>query len=162
MNILLAVIAVAAVVFGPLVSIYISKRGAVLQLDIAKRQIRSQTVSASRQAWIDALRNDVSEYLSLLVEMSAYPPRAVELFSKIVLLETRVNLRLNRREKPHDDLSVRMTKSRRNARSVGDIAKGDSEALKQAVETSVNDVSEIRKLTSFILKQEWGRIKKGE
>lgn len=50
---IMALIALAAVVVGPAIS-----------LEIAKRQIRAQLVSTNRQKWIEELRSHVAQYVS--------------------------------------------------------------------------------------------------
>ena len=162
MEILAAVTALVAVVLSPAITFFVTRYTIKNQLDIAKRQIRSQTVSASRQAWIDALRNDVAEFMSLLVRITLRPSRGAELMPTIIMLEMRVNLRLNHHEKPHVDLSTRMQVAGLYAVSTGNIDQSDLEAVSQAGETLRDHLVEIRELTSLIVKQEWDRIKEGE
>lgn len=86
-KIVLAVVALIALVLGPLMQFKIAKRQVVIQEEIAKRQVVMQkeiaerqtetqqqiakrqiadSISSRRQVWIDELRRDASEYLALL------------------------------------------------------------------------------------------------
>ena len=159
MEILLAVTALVAVVLSPAITFIVTRYTVKNQLDIAKRQIHSQTVSASRQAWIDALRNDVAEYMSLITRASVRPSELPGMLPEIVMLQMRVQLRLNRSEKLHSDLANRMAGA---ASGIRKYSADDSEAMAQSVKRLTDDIAVIEKLTSSIVKQEWDRIKEGE
>ncbi len=91
-----ALIALVAVVVGPLV-----------MLKIADRQIRAQVLSANRQKWIDDLRCDLAEIIALFLglmtsklgsaDWAACAQRALE-------IESRIRLRMNPGEDEHQKL----------------------------------------------------------
>jgi hypothetical protein len=93
--------ALAATLISPFVSIY-----------VARRQIRATLVSANRQAWINALRDDLSEVFEILTDVR--PARLSEeekikyadKLSRARLLITRIRLRLNPQEEPSKALDA--------------------------------------------------------
>jgi hypothetical protein len=58
------VVAALAVLFGP-----------IIQLVIAKAQIRASVLSTNRQRWIDQLREQLAEFIMAVAELSAYHSR---------------------------------------------------------------------------------------
>lgn len=69
--------------------------------ELANKQVRSAVVSANRQKWIDAVRDDISEFVSELpVVRAAITPSAgkadrAAASRRIMLLYNRIRLRLN-------------------------------------------------------------------
>src|SRR5439155_18275459 len=96
-------IALVAVIVGPLI-----------QLRIAKKQIRSATVSANRQAWINTLRDNLATiraYSSDVRELRASYQQDPALTVKIqeearqaTILIAKVDLSLNPNERDHQEL----------------------------------------------------------
>jgi hypothetical protein len=91
--------------------------GIVVQSKMATRQIRATVVSANREAWINALREDVAEVISLvegyhrvqsivaLVEQKAESDRArADYRRRAELALTRIRLRVNETEQDAKDL----------------------------------------------------------
>ena len=62
-RLVLAIVAVVSVFFGPLMQWRIARRQAEIQSSIAARQI-ADNISSKRQAWIDGLRADAAEFLT--------------------------------------------------------------------------------------------------
>jgi hypothetical protein len=67
---LAAATALAAVVIGPLVTIYATNKQNETTLRVARDQISASTVSASRQKWIDSLRDTIAEFLAVAGQQS--------------------------------------------------------------------------------------------
>lgn len=76
----LAFVAVVAMIVGPVLQWRIAKRQTELQKSIAERQAELQrtiaqraaadNVSAKRQNWIDELRKDMSEFLTVVARLN--------------------------------------------------------------------------------------------
>lgn len=162
----------------------IAKRQLETQEQIAKRQVETEeriatrqaadNVSAKRQAWIDDLRNDAAELLSLLsrLEELRRPPPGIsaEVENKnseeCVAVDKRTNevgmrvwLRLNPNEDDHNEL-LALLKALTSAS--GDPNPHETEADRIA---SINRFWDARKITikhlQVILKKEWERVKTG-
>jgi DNA repair exonuclease SbcCD ATPase subunit len=126
------------------------------QLKIAARQSRASVVSASRQRWIDAIRDDVAEFLSLedayktlqaRLDPAAEKPETVmadeeALTRRRVLLRKRIELRLNPAKEHHQALlhALDMLMSAKAADPVREL--------------------DVRDKTKALLKQEWERVKR--
>ncbi len=135
------VIAALAVFFGPLI-----------QLSIAKRQIRATVLSANRQRWIDELRQLLAEFVTLAVELNTIArtgmysgQNTLDKTAKMQLCRTKIALMLNPAEKDHQLLLV----------LVGDAAKG----IHQAGYEDKTDIPAFIALSQSILKREWVRVK---
>lgn len=123
---------------------------------------KDQKTSEFRQAWIEGLRTDVSEYLSAAWSIwrevkhgDANKPmweRVRDHATEEARLATRINLRLNFREQPSKDLD--------------DKIKALTKSIQGWQATSFEDIKtasdEVEKATSIILKTEWERVKRGE
>lgn len=130
--------------------------GFFVQNRISSRQIRATVVSANRQTWIDALREDVSEILSILwaydTHMHAFNAAThaeqlerFELEQRANLVFTRIRLRLNPNEQPALDLI------------------GSLQALiRPRIARDAIVEERIVELTQGILKSEWSCAKRGE
>jgi hypothetical protein len=151
--ILSAVAAIAATVLAPAIAYYTSRT-----------QIRANLVSANRQAWINALRDDLAElfelftFLFLLRAGTFGGDQGVRLMmdkrSKIRLLTNRIRLRLNPKEEPSKLLLEAIDSLARVPH--GTAVSGEAEALfNQWMEAAVA-------AAQTILKSEWKRVKKGQ
>ena len=136
-----------------------------------KRTSKEAKVSEFRQAWIDALRNDISEVMGLLV--TTYEVDSVtnnELLYKanrsISALRARISLRLNMGEDESKDLIAALDHLHEVANDtvpppgLTDSArlahpKGKMKPLRDATEV-------ITKASQILLKKEWNRVKEGE
>jgi hypothetical protein len=130
---------------------------------------KEQKVSELRQAWIDALRNDISEYVGHLFSFraswaatSAAPPLSgdvgaafikeqVETIQKLETLATRILLRVNPSE--HNALVVLLQDADRIISSKKTLAESD--ALDMTIKAILTE-------SQKLLKREWERVKAGE
>lgn len=144
-----AVIALVAVVVGPIVSVYITKR-----------QIHASVVSSNRQKWIDNLRDQLSEVITSIRILSLH--RSLEKIEnselndrieKLVLLEAKINLLLNPNEADHKTLSGTIRKA---IDTIG--AGNEREKRMDAQELLKSLLSQ----SQFVLKREWERVKRGD
>lgn len=126
---------------------------------------KEQKVSEFRQAWIDALRNDISELISLVLltdDVKAYlaregrheeVPKYIidhhEDFAKLTACAVRIELRMN----PVEDADFLLL-----VRAVGTAPKnhsGDTDA-------TVEQAHKLLEASQVVLKREWRRVKRGE
>ena len=138
---LTAAAALAAAFLGPIATII-----------VGRRQIRANVVSANRQLWINALREDVAEFMEkeiqwkllfsphkdgqkVIVEDQA---KADEIMERIRFLSYRIELRLHPGEKDHDKL----------------IKLLDEAPTPPRIESLT---AEIKTVTQGILRREWKR-----
>jgi hypothetical protein len=149
-----AIVALTATILTPLVSFWITRQ-----------QIRATLVSANRQAWINALRDDLSELFEHLEWLFAltYDSRRgstvgeerykyrEERRSRIRLLINRIRLRINQGEKPSATLLSLIWKLHSLALQPGD---DEGEEFNDTMESAVSKSQEI-------LKAEWKQVKKG-
>jgi hypothetical protein len=135
--------ALAAILVSPFVT-----------LSVAKRQIRAQTISGNRQAWINSLRDDLAEFLSLVfsLRLKGIPSeRFLELAQRLRLVQSRIKLRLNPSEQDHVSLIALVERA-----VVLAIRANDTDASAAAKASD-----EIVDLSQSVLKREWERVKAG-
>lgn len=146
-----AVTALLAVLLGPLVSMWATQR-----------QSRVAVLAANRQAWINALRDLISEYVSIsgLMHAGDWSKRTEIEFDqkmeRLVLLSAKIRLMLNPKEDDHQRLNkilgdLILTIGGRAVAS----GKKDSEKARMLI-------SELVPLSQTILKREWERVKRVE
>ena len=141
--------------------------GPTVQLVIARRQIGANLISANRQRWIDALRDLISELISLLM-MGAYIKQGMalrdetvmaanaQLLQKIeraLLIKSKIRLLVNPNEGDH--------------RALLDAIESPFARLWQQERTDViaaveNDIESITRHAQGIFKREWARVKRGD
>jgi hypothetical protein len=158
-----AVTALSAVV-GPIVTAMVANRNVdtvirvarhqtTSALQVADRQVRAAVVSANRQKWIDALREDIAAFLT--ESDGARARLAVGTLSSVdvhaigrpmVLIFNRTRLRINPAEADHRELIALMDKV---------LDKIDSPQVK-LYEDGIAETSQ------RIFKKEWVRVKNGE
>jgi hypothetical protein len=138
-------VALAAVIVGPIVT-----------FKVAKRQI----VSPIRQKWIDELREILSEFLSecrkaiILYEGTGLlnaENMDNELFRKLLYLEQKLVLMLNPHEADHIELT--------------NIVKDITDNVQHGVDNFIEfgeKLAEATDLSQQILKKEWKRVKNGD
>lgn len=159
-----AATALVAVIMSPLVSWI-----------IAERQINASNVSSKRQVWIDELRRDVAEALTLISriqELMRPSPelnrdehldvfdRRMEAELRATELLIRIKLRLNPNERVHKDLEEALRKLR-NASP--DPALGETDEDRRALQRHfVSARDEVLTITQQILKSEWNRVRMGK
>ena len=185
-KIVLAVVALVALFLGPFMQFKIAKRQVMMQEEIAKRQTETQqqiatrqiadSISSMRQAWIDELRKDASEYLALLdriKELKRSVPGLCEedqkrnfdedasAIARARELGIRINLRLNPLEEEHNKLVRLLNALASHADTNPPITEKDEQsrsALNAYTKARSNVVSHLQ----TILKHEWERVKRGD
>ena len=145
--------ALLAVIVGPLI-----------QLSVAKRQIRSTTISANRQEWINRLRDDLATFwayaANVRVVRASYTndpvltAAAQEQARAAAILVNRIRLSINTSESDHRDL-VKFVERLWNIADSVVPTNPKSEAWEQAVTDLTNTARRI-------LKAEWQRVKRGD
>lgn len=155
------------IVFGTLVTTMISGVFVMLKLIVDKEQKTSEF----RQAWIDSLRNEIAEYISINNVM----------FSQLIYAA-----QIDKIENPHEDFLHEFIENHHDNLIKKEIAmnaihfrvnrKKDKNLLQSVYEIErywmgekefnimkINeDLEKLRKQTQKILKKEWERVKKGE
>jgi len=151
-SVLSLLIALLAVLVGPIVSWLIAKRQAQITLSIAKRH----TISPIRQEWIDKLRKHVAEIMSTshqyFVAHQGDPSEegkmiADEPFRKRLFLYREIELMLNHDEDDHKQLLRQLDKisfAIGELKTINEFSKG---------------VKEATRLAQKIFKDEWTRVK---
>ena len=144
-SIVSAVTALLAVIVGPIISIY-----------VAKKQVRANTVAVFRQQWIDSLREDLSQFLSLFEiiasNRSSFEPVSDDTNKDLVACRTRIALRLNPNEGDHASLVDFLFES-------CSVLFRDPTTDKEFDSTVRKRQEKIVALARPILKREWQRVK---
>jgi hypothetical protein len=146
-----AITALVAVVVGPLLSIY-----------VARKQINTEALSKNRQEWINKLRNELAELITIVMHVPpAYAANSInnqeaiakhgELTEKVEL----VKLLLNPKESDHQELVRLITSASIQVKDAINQRQGNAVKLEEVAERVV-------KQAQIILKREWERVKKGE
>jgi len=141
-------VAVLAVFVGPLISLRIARRQVMSSLEVANKQI----VAPMRQAWINNLRDILSEVSSSALHyfVAGFEDRTDDEYRRLTLLEHRVRLMLNPKEEDHKTLETLIrTMIASLERDKGNESDRDFIAAYEA---------EI-KLSREVLKREWDRVK---
>lgn len=180
-----ALVALVAVFLGPFMQHKIAKRQVQMQAEIADRQSETQrqiatrqiadSIASRRQTWIDELRSEAAEFLTLFTRLEElrrpshglseddqrknFEDMAVA-NSRASELGIRIKLRLNPKEKKHIDLTDLL-------RVLSDLCldpplnetQEQRKAAEKAFRTARDNV--IIQFQS-ILKHEWERVKRGE
>lgn len=184
-KVILGIVALISLVVAPCVQWKIAKQQAKLQEETAKRQANLQSeiahrqaadnVSSKRQNWIDELRKEVSEYLTLfgLLEDLRRPAAGLALegqkknFEQMVQanlrateLGIRIKLRLNPNEAEHNEL-VQLLWSL--AAACADPPPGETDEQREAARSQFRAIrGRIIVHVQSILKREWERVKAGQ
>jgi hypothetical protein len=145
-QILTTVIALLAVLFGPILSWLISRRQTTTSLAVANKQI----TAPMRQAWINALRDLTADLTSrsLHYYVAGYEDRSDAEYQQLTLLEHKIALMLNAAEPDHQQFeqSIRQMISSLGGGKVAD-----------TVFVEAHDRT--RALARVIFKREWNRVK---
>lgn len=131
------------------------------------RQIKSTTVSANRQDWINTLRNEISKFISsvhvvsfgLLEEVGFTPLDSKEKLADVFLIEAKIRLMLNPLEEDHQRLVETMHDCMFKA-SQAPLDDSDSKETK-SMEVR-NSTEELVSISQNVLKREWVRVKTGK
>lgn len=141
--------------------------GPVVTLTVARRQYNATVISASRQKWIETLRDTLAEFIALiraaLVVKSKWKdkwdrgrgpldadPAMLAMFERIVLSQSKIDLLINPTDADHQRLYETIETA---------ISRLGAEASLQA-ETQ-KDIQTITRLGQAILRREWQRVKIG-
>lgn len=184
-KVVLGSVALISLVVSPIVQWRISRKQALLQEQIANRQADLQAqiamrqaadnISAKRQVWIDDLRKEAAEYLTLFARLEELRRPALgisfedkkqnfddlmEANKRATELGIRIKLRLNPKEDEHNEF-VRLLGA------LADVCKDpppnetESQKTEAYRQFRVARDSIIAHLQT-ILKHEWERVKKGD
>jgi len=173
-KVVLGSVALISLVVSPIIQWRIARQQALLQAQIAKRQA-ADNISAKRQVWIDDLRKEVAEFLTLFARLEELRRPALDLSlddqrlnfdemadanKRATELGIRIKLRLNPKEDEHNEF-VRLIGL------LADVCKTPppyetesqrTEAIRQFGVARDNIIAHLQK----ILKHEWERVKKGD
>ena len=151
------IVAALAVFFGPLISWQLAKHQIKAANDLSKSQIASalltsnkQIIAPMRQAWINDLRELLSELLSSAFHyyVAGYEDRSDQEYQRVTHLEHKIKLMLNPKEEDHQRLEEHI----RNM-----IASIQQHT--QFVDDFPDLHDEIVSLSRQVLKREWDRVK---
>ncbi|MGB3552079.1 MAG: hypothetical protein WA993_15430 [Candidatus Binatus sp.] len=135
--------AFAAVVISPLIT-----------RSVTTRQIRAETISTNRQAWINSLRDELAKFLSLVSFWPTFGTtveKVDERAQRCNLLLAKIRLRLNPDEGDHVEL-IRLLGEAVRAATATDVERRQS---------FVAIFDQIVALSQTVLKREWIRVKGG-
>ena len=136
-------------------------------LVVARRQFNATVISASRQKWIETLRDMLAELIALIAAASVVKskwkdkwdngrgplnaePALLDKFERIVLTQSKIRLLLNPTEADHEQLRETIETTIARLRSEQSL---DADAQR--------DIQTIAALAQAILKREWQRVKIG-
>jgi hypothetical protein len=139
-------VAALAVFVGPFISLRIARRQVISSLEVANKQI----VAPMRQAWINSLRDVLSELTSSALHylVAGYEDRTDEEYQRLTLLEHKVGLMLNFKEEDHRKLE-QLIRTMISSLETGKEAEKDFQEA----------YPEVLKLSREVLKREWDRVK---
>ena len=144
-----ALTALVAVIVSPIVSVY-----------VVRKQINANVVSMNRQKWIDNLRDQLSELISLLMFINlgihsklVGKDNLINKIEKAFFVETKIKLLINPREEDHIEL-------------ISLIHNAVEEIFKDEKDRNLGKLMECQKaivrVSQEVLKRESERVKKGE
>ena len=152
-QILTLVVAILAVFIGPMVTLYIGKKQnevANKTVELSRRIASKQIMAPMRQAWINDLRDKISELSSsgLHYWTAGYEDRSEAEYQRVGLLESEVYFRINPQEKDHQELMSAIR------------------GMVQALQTGHDDAdrfivsyNQLNAIAQKIFKTEWNRVK---
>jgi hypothetical protein len=96
------IVAVLAVFFGPLISLWLAKRQIASSAEVANKQI----IAPMRQAWINNLRDHVAELTgdALHYFTAGHDFKGYQNLQRLTFLESKIQLMLNPNEPDHQRL----------------------------------------------------------
>lgn len=144
--ILSLIIAALAVFIGPFISLHVTKRQVRSSLEVANRQI----TGPMRQAWINALRDLLSELCSSAQHyfVAGFEDRKDDEYQRLTHLETKIQLMLNAKEDDHIQLEKLIREM------VSSLEKG-----KEGDAAFVVLQPKVIALSRQVLKREWNVVK---
>lgn len=197
-KVVLAVVALIALFLGPRMQWRIAKRQVQMQAEIADKQVHMQAdiaklqvetqsriatrqiadnISSKRQSWIDELRKDSAEFLTVVARIQELKrPRVGQLvamaeigqdFKDLLAAEmrakelgTRIKLRLNPNEADHNRLVELISEMSMKGYDIN-CKYGSDDEIRVAREFNHASNAVVGHLQT-ILKHEWERVKKGD
>ncbi len=186
-KLVLAVVALVALFLGPWMQWRIAKRQVRMQSETAKLQIETQSriatrqiadnISTKRQNWIDELRKDAAEFLTVMGRIQELKrPRVEQMIAMTEIAEdfkerlsaemrakelgTRITLRLNPNEDEHNRLVELIEVLASKGYALNRKYKPEEE-VKMAQEFNEANHAIVKHLQT-ILKHEWERVKRGD
>jgi hypothetical protein len=173
-KVVLASVALVSLIAGPVVQWKIAKRQAKLQEEIAKRQA-ADNISTKRQVWIDELRKEVAEYLTLIARLEELRrpnesnseddqkrtfDELMDATKRATELGIRIKLRLNPKEAEHNEF-VRLLNAL--ATACKDPTPNETEAERKNAQNEFFAARDkVIAHVQTILKHEWERVKRGD
>ena len=186
-KLVLAIVALVALFLGPWMQWRIAKKQVQMQAEIAKQQVETQSriatrqiadnISSKRQNWIDELRKDSAEFLTVVGRIQELKrPRVEQMIAMAEIaddfkerlaaemrakeLGTRIRLRLNPNEAEHNQLVHLIAEM---ASKGYELNRRYSPAEEQQAADAFNKASNaVVEHLQAILKREWERVKKGD
>ena len=183
-KLVLAIVALVALFLGPWLQWLIAKKQVEISDEIAKRQIETQShiatrqiadnISSKRQNWIDELRKDAAEFLTIvgqiqelkrpcvitIIEISKDFSERLTAEMRAKELSTRIKLRLNPNEAEHNRLIQLIAEMASKGYELNhQYSPNDEEQVAMTFNNASNAVVEH---LQNILKHEWERVKKGD
>lgn len=133
-----------------------TKRTIKAQVEIAARQSRASVVSASRQRWIDSIRDDIAEFLSTedAFKSLRYRESMTRAGQEAILVDEQTLVRTRLRLRKRIELRLNPAKEHHQALL---------QALDRHMETTVTEPAletELLSKTKALLKDEWERVKR--
>ena len=186
-KLVLAIVALVALFLGPLMQWLIAKKQVQMQAAITQQQIETQSriatrqiadnISSKRQNWIDELRKDAAEFLTVVGRIQELKrPRVKQMVDREEIaddfnerltaemrakeLGIRIRLRLNPNEKEHNLLVQLIGEMAEKGYQLNrQYSSAEEEQMASAFNKASNAVLEHLQI---ILKHEWERVKKGD
>ncbi len=140
-SILSLIIAALAVLFGPLIQLY-----------IAKAQIRASVLSANRQRWIDQLRQHVAEFITVASELNTN--------SKLHLHDDATTLQKTREmHLCKSTIKLMLNPTKEDHQRLIQLLNDATDGITKSIDEDRTDIPAIVALTQAIQKKEWERVK---
>ena len=106
--------ALAAVIVGPIVSLFVARSQNRIALEVAELEFKASVISVSRQNWINDLREAISEFLGALARIGNPSGTRVSAVGqtdpeeghveRVIVLRSRIALLINPLEEDHRNL----------------------------------------------------------
>ena len=139
-----ALIALLAVIIGPILTLWISMR-----------QLQGTVLSSNRQKWIDELRHEIAGVLNCLSALQIHfaerrdPEPLIEILQKYTWHAAKITLLINPNEQDHLRLQHLVIKTFQHIPNTPE----ESELIDKGTKEIIN-------LSQVILKREWARVKR--
>lgn len=150
-QLLSVVVALTAVIVGPLISLLVAKKQTESSKAVADLQARANVLSKNRQDWINTLRIEIAGFISsvtMVLPMLLTQKDSLEmhkLLSQLQLHLAKTKLLINPKEDDHTALISKMESVKNHVMSF----KGQPQEL----------TDELVALAQKVLKREWERVK---